>query len=267
MVRAKFWRHHHRRISLACPDFYQIFFNRFYLNRPQRNKRETFLKINRAVYSLSFLLIIFSGFPHAAEKTASEILADNIRQIRTYQAEFEQQVANETGKVIDVSNGEFFIQRPNHFRWQVNQPFEQLIVADGDHIFTYDPDLLQVTIQNQSKLLADSPLLLFTSDAGELSRSFEISLLELTDKQQGQLFQLQPKGESGIFESVHILFEQRELRELLMTDSLGQQTSVKFSALKVNQKLDPALFSFVTPEGVDVIDSREWVKPKTDETD
>ncbi|TQV86505.1 outer membrane lipoprotein chaperone LolA [Aliikangiella coralliicola] len=194
-----------------------------------------------------------------AKKESSSVqkFAENIENLRTYQADFEQRVQNENGKEIDFSSGRFSIQRPNHFRWEVKLNFEQLIVADGDHVFTYDPELEQVTVQNQSKLLADSPLLLMTSDAEALAEAFNITTVDLADKPDSELFQLTPKKEGNIFDSVHILFEKNKIAELLMADTLGQKTSVKFSNIQVNQKLDSAQFSFVIPEGVDVIDSRE----------
>jgi len=190
---------------------------------------------------------------------AANNLAEKISQLRTYQAEFEQRVNNEAGKEIDFSSGVFLIEKPNHFRWQINQPYEQLIVADGDHIFTHDPDLEQVTIQNQSQLVADSPLLFLTSNAQELQSSFDITQIELAEKKDGFLFYLKPKGDGGVFESVHILFEKNTMKELLMQDTLGQQTSVQFSNIQINQKLEPSLFSFVIPEGIDVVDSRERI--------
>jgi len=186
-------------------------------------------------------------------------LAEKISNLRTYQADFEQRVHNEIGREIDFSSGVFLIEKPNHFRWQVIQQFEQLIVADGDHIFTYDPDLEQVTIQNQSELLADSPLLFLTSNAKKLEQSFNISKVDVGEEKNSQLFSLKPKGEGGVFEKVHILFKDNNMVELLMADTLGQQTTVKFSNIKINEKLDANLFSFVIPEGVDVVDSRERV--------
>ena len=195
----------------------------------------------------------------ATQKTneAAHYLAEKISRLRTYHADFEQRVQNEVGKEIDVSSGVFLIEKPNHFRLEVKQQFEQLIVADGDHIFTYEPDLEQVTIQNQSELLADSPLLFLTSNAEELERSFNIAMMDVGEEKNSQLFSLLPKGEGGVFEKVHILFKDNNMVELLMADTLGQQTTVKFSNIKINEKLDVKLFSFIVPEGVDVVDSRE----------
>lgn len=218
-----------------------------------------FVKLKKyALISCSFALGILSfNTVFAVAGGSVQLFADKITNIRSYQANFEQSVQNENGREIDYSEGEFFIQKPNHFRWEVTEAFQQTIIADGSHIFTYDPELEQVTIQNQSKLLTDSPLLLLTSNAKQLAESFMIDKINLTDQPDKALFILKPKQESSIFESVHVLFKGGKIEELLMRDSLGQQTTVKFLNIKLNKKINVSLFNFKIPEGVDVIDSRE----------
>jgi len=195
----------------------------------------------------------------------AQALAGLIANLNTYQADFEQRVNNEYGEEIDFSAGAFSIQRPDHFRWEIKEQFPQVIVADGDHLWTYDQDLEQVTIQNQLKMLADSPLLLLTSTAAELAEAFAITQVPLEGKDgDNHLFLLKPKNESSVFDSVNILFEDRKLTELLMADTLGQKTTVQFSNIKLNEPLASDLFSFEIPEGVDVVDSRESVAPASD---
>ena len=189
------------------------------------------------------------------ELTAAEELAKRLEDLKTYQAKFEQRVRNENGQQIDLTSGTFSIQRPNLFRWEVKQSFEQIIIADGSKIYTYDPELEQVTIQNQSRALSESPLLLMTSNAKELAEAFSIELLKLNENEEGNLFLLKPKSESTVFESVHILFKDNKISELLMADTLGQQTSVTFTDIQNNIELDSILFTFEIPEGIDVIDS------------
>lgn len=189
------------------------------------------------------------------ELAPAQALAERLKDLKTYQAKFEQRVRNENGQQIDLTSGIFSIQRPNLFRWEVKQSFEQIIVADGSKIYTYDPELEQVTIQNQSKALSESPLLLMTSNAQELAEAFSIELLKLNENEEGNLFLLKPKGEGSVFESVHILFKDNKISELLMADTLGQQTSVEFSDIQSNIELDSQLFKFEIPDGIDVIDS------------
>jgi outer membrane lipoprotein carrier protein len=117
--------------------------------------------------------------------------------------------------------------------------------------------LEQVTIQNQSKALADSPLLLMTSTTEELAEAFEIEMLKLAHEEDANLFKLTPKKEGNVFSQVHILFKNGQISELMMADTLGQQTSIQFTDVKTNQGLDKSLFQFTVPEDVDIIDSRE----------
>jgi outer membrane lipoprotein carrier protein len=184
----------------------------------------------------------------------ASILADTL----TYQADFEQSVYRENSDQPEVTLGRFLIQRPNHFRWQTKQPFEQVIIADGDHLWTYDPELEQVTIQNQQSILADSPLLLLTSSAESLIEAFDIVKVKSKDKQNQQLFALSPKKNS-LFESVHILIEDKKIKEFFLVDTLGGRTGVQFKNAELNQKVDVKEFIFVPPEGIDVIDSREVI--------
>jgi len=187
-------------------------------------------------------------------KTLAGILADTL----TYQADFKQSVYRENSDQAEVTTGRFLIQRPNHFRWQTVEPFEQIIIADGDHLWTYDPELEQVTIQNQQSILADSPLLLLTSSVESLVEAFEIIEVKTKDKENQQLFALSPKKNS-LFESVHILIEDKKIKEFFLVDTLGGRTGVEFSNIALNQKVDVKEFIFVPPEGIDIIDSRETI--------
>ncbi|TQV76625.1 outer membrane lipoprotein chaperone LolA [Aliikangiella marina] len=189
---------------------------------------------------------------------ATQSMAALIKNLKTYQADFDQRVMNEYGKEMDYSTGTFTIQKPNHFRWEVKEQFPQLIVADGEHLWTHDMDLEQVTIQNQNEVVAGSPLLFLTSGAKQLAASFDITQLEVKEAVH-QLFSLKPKSEESVFDSVTILFEEGKLTELYLADTLGQNTIVKFYHVKQNEKIDPALFSFQMPEGVDIVDSRATV--------
>lgn len=212
---------------------------------------------NRIAKQLSvFIVMLFSTNANAEEiSEATQSMAELIKNLRTYQADFDQRVMNEYGKQVDYSTGTFTIQKPNHFRWEVKEQFPQLIVADGEHLWTYDMDLEQVTIQNQDDVVAGSPLLFLTSGAEQLAASFDIKSLEVKEKVH-DLFSLKPKSEESVFDSVTILFEEGKLIELYLADTLGQNTIVKFYHVKQNEKLDPKLFSFQMPEGVDIVDSR-----------
>ncbi|MGB0495245.1 MAG: outer membrane lipoprotein chaperone LolA [Kangiellaceae bacterium] len=190
-------------------------------------------------------------------KDAKE-LAAILQSTKTYQANFKQSVFRDDATEADVTSGRFLIHRPNHFKWHTLHSYEQLIIADGDHLWTYDPDLEQVTIQNQNIVLTNSPLLLLTSGVEALVKAYKISKITNSElKEESELlFLLEPK-ENSLFETVHILIKDKNIVELFLTDALGSRTSVEFSDVIRNEKIDVSEFIFETPEGTDIVDSRE----------
>jgi outer membrane lipoprotein carrier protein len=190
--------------------------------------------------------------PAIQNKTSDvDLLANKLAVLNSYQAKFEQEITSDVGEQVEASKGVFSIQRPNHFRWEKGE--EQLIVADGSHVFTHDIDLEQVTIQNQSQLLKDSPALLLTSDAETISQSFNVKKF---DNDKSTIFELKPKTEEGAFDYIRLSFNDNQITGMLILDSFGQQTKMLFSDIKFNSKLNVNLFQFTIPKDVDVIDSR-----------
>lgn len=217
--------------------------------------------------TLFFIGLTFSLIPTVEADTSNQVETENLdakmlakilSNTMTFEADFEQNVYREESSIPDKTLGRFLIQRPNHFRWETSQPYEQAIIADGMALWTYDPELEQVTIQNQQSVLADSPLLLLTSSVDELVKAFEIQKVEGKDDNDQQLFALTPR-ENGLFESVHILIKNDEISEFFLLDTLGGRTSVIFSNIKLNQRIELREFIFIPPEGIDVMDSREVI--------
>ena len=89
-------------------------------------------------------------------------------------ADFEQRVHAPDGELLESSSGTLKLRAPRQFRWEVVQPFPQVIVADGTHVWIHDPDLEQVTVRIQSHEEQGSPLSVLV-DPSELERQFEVS--------------------------------------------------------------------------------------------
>jgi outer membrane lipoprotein carrier protein len=67
-------------------------------------------------------------------------------------------------------------------------------------------------------------------------------------------FVLYPRAKDGVFESLAIRFEANVPVQMVLSDSLGQQTTVNFTDIKVNPAIASSQFEFVPPKGADVID-------------
>lgn len=194
------------------------------------------------------LLFIFCCLP--GELYANEALNNFLRDLGTLQAQFVQKLYNEKGSLLEESQGEMYVQRPNRFRWNYKKPYSQLIIADGKRVWIYEHDLEQVTVKKLDQSLGKTPAFLLSSDR-HVEEDF---LVNFVYSQDGLTrFELIPKDTEAQFDRMHINLSGNKLSELELVDNLGQTTLITFSQLKRNHKLDEELFIFTPPAGVDII--------------
>ncbi|MGE8547571.1 MAG: outer membrane lipoprotein chaperone LolA [Alcaligenes sp.] len=183
--------------------------------------------------------------------SASEQLRAFVQDVKTAQGQFSQRTLDAQGQSKGApQSGLFAFQRPGQFKWQVQRPYEQLIVSDGKHLYQYDPDLAQVTQRGVDQSIGTSPAAILFG-TGDLEQSFEL-------KDQGERDGLDwlratPRQSDAGFAYVDIGFKGREPRRLELKDSFGQTTYIDFSALESNPRFAAGTFDFKAPPGVDVV--------------
>lgn len=187
----------------------------------------------------------------AAHAGARQQLDSFSRGIEGLSANFAQRVYGPNGEAKDKSSGRVQLKAPRQFRWEVVKPYPQLIVADGDNLWVYDPDLEQVNVRNQSAEENSSPLAVLI-DPTELERQFTVK--EGGTGQGLEWLELTPKKpEEAPFERARLGFGPAGLVRMDLYDGLGQRTVLGFSAWKRNPPFAADAFSFTPPAGVDVV--------------
>lgn len=178
--------------------------------------------------------------------------------LETLQARFEQQVVRNDGSVDEVTGGDVWLQRPQRFRWEYGGDFPQLVVADGQRVWIYDVALEQITVEDQAVAAADSPLTLLT-DPGRLDEQFEVR--EAGDVDGLQFIELRTRSAESEFERVLLGLRNDTLELMIMEDAFGLRTELRFLDIERNPELDDALFTFLPPEGADVIGDVAIITP------
>src|SRR5690606_9196601 len=84
--------------------------------------------------------------------------------LQTLSADFEQTLYDAKGSLTQTAQGRLSIQRPGRFRWDYSSPYRQLVLGDGQRLWTYDADLEQATVKPQEDALAGTPALLLSAD-------------------------------------------------------------------------------------------------------
>jgi len=189
---------------------------------------------------------VFAASVAASEQQATTSLVKQLSGIQSISSNFEQ-----TTKVTNASKapkkqglsaqhmnqtfkGVMKVERPGKFYWETTSPAKQTIVTSGKTVWIYDPDLQQAVRQTLDEQVANTPALLLSSKT---------------------YYTLYPKSDDGAFQSLTISFGAKSAPTLMiLEDSLGQTTYVRFNNTKVNASIPASTFNFTPPKGTDIID-------------
>ncbi len=173
-----------------------------------------------------------------------------LKQLTTLQANFRQTLFDADGQTVQHSAGTLMIKRPGRFRWDYQEPYEQLVVADGERLWLYDADLEQATVKLLDGSLAGTPAMLL-SGSSDVGRDFAV---QGEYEAEGLVWlQLASRKENAEFREVRLAFRGDDVELMELTDNLDQITRIALSDLQRNPPLTDAQFAFSPPPGTDVI--------------
>lgn len=174
--------------------------------------------------------------------------------LHALRGDFSQTVYDAHGNITGNSHGRLALKSPRLFRWQVADPYQQLIVADGHKVWIYEPDLQQVTVSDQGTAEAHSPLTVLT-DLAQLDTEFKAT--DAGSHDGLEWLRLVSRSRDPQFEYAEIGFDAKGPRSMVFKDTLGNKTVIAFSGWERNPGLAADTFTFVPPKGTDVVGGPE----------
>jgi len=173
-----------------------------------------------------------------------------VEAARSAQGEFDQTVSAASGRKPQHASGSFVFARPGKFRWTYDKPYAQLLVSDGEKLWSWDRDLNQVTVKPLGDALGSTPAAILAGDDA-LERNFDLAEGGASDGLEWVL--AKPRKADSSFESMRMGLAGGLLKRMELKDNFGQTTVIEFRSLVANMRPDPALFRFSPPPGADVI--------------
>lgn len=173
----------------------------------------------------------------AKHKKTIKRVEDYLSGLTTITSEFVQ--AAPDGK---LSSGKFFLERPGRMRWQYNPPTPILMVANGSDMVYYDYELEQIShipmdstligFLAQEKIRFDNSvgIISFTEGAGTI----RIGVAQRSKPTDGQLV-------------LELSDKPLLIRNMVVTDTNGQVTTVALNNANFGAKIDKNLFDFRDP--------------------
>ena len=179
-----------------------------------------------------------------------QLVDDFVTEIATFAGRFDQSLIDATGDIVEVTTGTLEIQRPGQFRWSYIEPYEQVLVADGLNIWSYDVDLAQVTVKPQAEALSNTPALLLGGSADAMQQFVHEGSYA---KGETTWVRMSPKNTESGFLRLEMGFLNGQLSRMVFFDNLEQTTVVALHEVEINEPIDAARFQFSVPEDADVV--------------
>ena len=208
--------------------------------------------------SVVFVLALLGGRIFAAENSGAEAIVDNLQKnydaTVDFTADFRQETEVKNLNRTLKSAGKLSFKRPGKMLWQYEEPKGQFVLADGNHLFFYQPDQNQVIKSPLKNAFRGDIPLSFLLGLGNLKKDFNATLKASEPTQN--VLRLEPKGEAGGYTEI-LLGVSKPAADILwvsVRDAVNNITTLRFSNMRKGVGLKDALFQVQIPKGADVVE-------------
>ena len=182
---------------------------------------------------------------------AVQDLQQRLDRLGSVHAAFVQQTFDERGQALETLQGQFAWQRPGKLRWEVQQPYAQLIVSDGARLWLYEPDLQQASLRALSEVMEEGGFVSVLAGTLPLAQSYDVDVVEQSVERMA--YRLRPMQDNAAMRDLILRFDAQGLSAIEFVDGIGQQHQLQFAARETAIPKDA--FDFVPPAGTEVIRS------------
>lgn len=219
-----------------------------------KKNRSPLSAVSRTFFAalLGGCLVFLSSALYA--QTALEQLNHFVTNTRSARGEFTQTLIKKDAVASSknkLSSGTFSFSRPGKFRWAYTQPYQQLLVANGEKLWIYDPDLNQVIIKKLGTALGESPAAILFGN-NQLTENF--TLKNMAKRDGLEWLDARPKNKDSAFEYVSIGLRNGLPEVMELHDGFGQTSVLKFQNWVRNPPLNTSEFQFTPPRDADVFE-------------
>ncbi len=184
-------------------------------------------------FALLAPLVFLLPLPAAAEKLPLATISKYLNGLTTVEADFTQ--VNSDGT---ISTGKIYINRPGRVRFEYGPPDSSLVIAGGQQVAIFDAKSNQPPEQYPLKR---TPLNLILAEKVDLGRA-KMVIGHTEDGTSTRVRAQDP--EFPEYGSIELVFtaDPVELRQWVIIDDLGAQTTVILGEMKKGGKLGARLF-------------------------
>jgi outer membrane lipoprotein carrier protein len=196
--------------------------------------------------------------PSAPEAAVSEarLLSAALDSVTGLVASFTQTMESPALPSPQVERGTVYLLRPGRMRFEYDEPRGKLAIADGRRTWLYLPEERQVVVAPIGAAGGRAGVAILLDERIDLVRDFRIEWGPVPAEGGAPPLKLTPRTRAADYESLLVSTDPEHLvRTLAVVDALGGRVTYRFTHTRRQDSLDPALFRFVVPSGVEVQES------------
>src|SRR5438552_762164 len=219
-------------------------------------------KLPKNWVAVCLLLLIFLLFGNragvAAETKNADAIVDSLQKnydaTVDFTADFRQETEVKTLNRSLKAFGKLSFKRPGKMLWRYEEPKGQFVLADGKHLYFYQPDQNQVIKSPLKNAFRGDIPLSFLLGLGNLKKDFNATLKASEDSQY--VVRLEPKGEAGGFNEILIGVSKAsyDIVWVSVRDAASNLTTLRFSGMRKGVGLKDSLFEVQIPKGADMVE-------------
>jgi outer membrane lipoprotein carrier protein len=210
-----------------------------------------------AIVWIAILCVCATATPSSAEDADAVVRGVQQRYDSTndFTASVQQEIVVAGGGKTLTTTGTVAFQRPGKMRWAMQNHEKQIIVADGETLWFYEPEERQVLKAPFHAAFRSSTPVSFLTGVGRIAGNFDASI----ERSEGGHIELSllPREKSSELGRLRLDVDAKtyDILGAEVTDALGNVTRIRFTALVRNVQLPEDMFHFEVPAGVDVIEA------------
>jgi outer membrane lipoprotein carrier protein len=211
------------------------------------------------LYAWLFVIFLLSADRGlAAEGKSADAIVDSLQKSYETTADFVANFRQETEVKTLNRNlkawGQVSFKRPGKMFWRYDEPKGQFVLADGKHLYFYQPEQNQIIKSPLKNAFRSDIPLSFMLGIGNLKKDFNAALKATEETQH--VLRLEPKGEAGGFSEilVGVTKASSDILWISVRDAASNLTTIRFSEMRKGVGIKDSIFQLEVPKDVDVVE-------------
>ena len=213
----------------------------------------SFLSISAFLFAC-FLFADQGNTEQASQQRINKELQEQLDSLQAFQSVYKQVVINKENRIVEESEGSFYLGSNKAFKHTITTPEHSTIVSNGERLWMIDYELEQVSVNYLKDYLSGSPIALLLEGSEKSIENFTVS--KLNSKKSNNSYRLVAIDPHASISEVRLGFIKNKITSIEINEKSGNRVDLRFSKI-TTLKNPEKVFLVDVPKGFDAVDETD----------